>query len=282
MTLQSSGAISFANINTELGRSSTAAIGIQQAETGVYAAINTASTSRPDGSSPYSINEWYGYNHTASSVPTPEYWWRADSGLSTTSWTAYNGGVNFTLTNVSSANSTTGLYLNGTNSYGTSSSVSSLQARHIFIRGNNLNFTGAGAFFGGSIYNIHEFYYYVSANASKYIVESDLNGTGFTYAAQGGQSGTTATWIDMVNYSAPAYHLNSSATPSGNMTVYAGTYTNRFWWPSGNIYLGIRKGSLTGDGGYLQGYIKEIAIFTTSLTEAQGATFLAAMNARWP
>lgn len=65
MTLQSSGAISMNDINVELGRSGTATIGLNQAESGSYGAINTASASRPNGSTPNSMNEWYGYNHTA-------------------------------------------------------------------------------------------------------------------------------------------------------------------------------------------------------------------------
>lgn len=63
MALQSSGQISFANINTELGRPATAQIGINQAETGTYVLINPESTSKPDGSNPNVIAEWYSYNH---------------------------------------------------------------------------------------------------------------------------------------------------------------------------------------------------------------------------
>jgi hypothetical protein len=65
MTLQASGQISFADINTELGRSSTAQIGINEAEAGTYGAINQASTSKPNGATPNAINEWYSYNHSA-------------------------------------------------------------------------------------------------------------------------------------------------------------------------------------------------------------------------
>lgn len=66
MTLQSSGAISMNDINVELGRSGTTTIGLNQAESGSYGAINTNSASRPNGSTPNSMNEWYGYNHNAS------------------------------------------------------------------------------------------------------------------------------------------------------------------------------------------------------------------------
>ena len=71
MTLQSSGQISFSQINTELGRSSTATISIKDAELGNYGTINAASTSKPNGSSPYAISEWYSYNHNASSYTSP-------------------------------------------------------------------------------------------------------------------------------------------------------------------------------------------------------------------
>ena len=65
MTLPSSGQISFSDVNTELGRGSTDEMSLANAETGVYAPINQNSPSRPNGSSPYSMSEWYGYNHNA-------------------------------------------------------------------------------------------------------------------------------------------------------------------------------------------------------------------------
>lgn len=63
MALQSSGQISFANINTELGRPTTTQIGINQAELGSYVLINPSSSAKPDGSNPNAIAEWYSYNH---------------------------------------------------------------------------------------------------------------------------------------------------------------------------------------------------------------------------
>jgi hypothetical protein len=63
MALPSSGQISFANINTELGRSSTAQIGINEAEYGTYVLINPSSSAKPNGSNPNGIDEWYNYNH---------------------------------------------------------------------------------------------------------------------------------------------------------------------------------------------------------------------------
>lgn len=56
--------ISFANINTELGRSSTAQIGLYEAEAGTYVLINPSSSLKPNGSTPNTINEWISYNHS--------------------------------------------------------------------------------------------------------------------------------------------------------------------------------------------------------------------------
>ena len=64
MTLQSSAQISFADINIELGRAADAQIGLNEAEAGSYVPINQNSPSRPDGSTPNSINEWWAYNHS--------------------------------------------------------------------------------------------------------------------------------------------------------------------------------------------------------------------------
>ena len=59
-------------INTELGRSSTATISLDTAENGGYATINTGSSSRPSSTNPASMSEWYGYDHNASSG-SPEF-----------------------------------------------------------------------------------------------------------------------------------------------------------------------------------------------------------------
>ena len=66
MALQSSGTIKMSEINTELGRSSTATISLDDAENGTYATINTASASYPSATNPASMSEWYGYDHSAS------------------------------------------------------------------------------------------------------------------------------------------------------------------------------------------------------------------------
>ena len=81
MALQSSGTIKMSEINTELGRSSTATISLDTAENGGYGAINMSSPSYPSSSNPAAMSEWYGYNHTT--TPPPQ---------GSTSFTIFNQG----------------------------------------------------------------------------------------------------------------------------------------------------------------------------------------------
>ena len=67
MALQSSGTIKMSEINTELGRTSTATISLDSAESGTYATINTASSSYPNNARPASMSEWYSYDHSSAS-----------------------------------------------------------------------------------------------------------------------------------------------------------------------------------------------------------------------
>ena len=75
MTLPSSGQISFSDVNTELGRSSTDEMSLADAEGGVYAPINQNSPDKPDGVAPYSMSEWYGYDHNAGPALTQGIFW---------------------------------------------------------------------------------------------------------------------------------------------------------------------------------------------------------------
>lgn len=62
MALQSSGPIKFSEIAAELGVGSSN-FSIKDAEGGIYSPINTSSVSRPDGSVPFAMSEWYSYVH---------------------------------------------------------------------------------------------------------------------------------------------------------------------------------------------------------------------------
>lgn len=66
MTLPASGSsISMSQINTELGRSSTATVSLDTAENGGYGTINTCGSPFPVGANPASMSEWFSYNHSA-------------------------------------------------------------------------------------------------------------------------------------------------------------------------------------------------------------------------
>jgi hypothetical protein len=65
MPLQPSGEISMGNIRSELG-SMASNFSLEGAEAGVYGSINQNSASRPNGLTPNSMSEWYGYDHNAS------------------------------------------------------------------------------------------------------------------------------------------------------------------------------------------------------------------------
>lgn len=70
MTLTGSGQISFNDIRIELGIPTKSPFSLDDAENGNvgagYPAINKCSSPFPASSNPASLNEWYGYNHTAS------------------------------------------------------------------------------------------------------------------------------------------------------------------------------------------------------------------------
>jgi hypothetical protein len=61
-----SGSISMSQINTELGRSSTASISLDTAENGGYGGIQNCSPPYPSSGNPARMSEWFGYNHNVS------------------------------------------------------------------------------------------------------------------------------------------------------------------------------------------------------------------------
>lgn len=217
--------------------------------------------------------------YNTGTVPTPQYWWRADSGLTTSAWNASAGGLNFTLFNVTSANSTTGLFLDGSTSYGLTQNTSAIiDAKHIFVRTDSIPTapTATQAILGGTQTTIHEWWFAPGTSQNNWFIVENLT-AGLSYGAQLGEIGSSITWTDLANYTAPRYFLNTNTTGT-NMDVYTGGFSNRLRWESGfGIYVGRR-----GENAFVSGYIKEIAIFTTALTDGAGKNFRASMAARWP
>lgn len=78
MALQTSGQIKASEINSELGRTSSAELSIKTAVGNGYVTINTASASYPDNVQPHQYSEWYSYDHSASS--NAYYWDFQSSG----------------------------------------------------------------------------------------------------------------------------------------------------------------------------------------------------------
>ena len=70
MPLPPSGQLSMNDIRVELGVPSQAPMSLQAASIGTYGTINVCSVSRPNGSAPYAISEWYGYCHACTCTPT--------------------------------------------------------------------------------------------------------------------------------------------------------------------------------------------------------------------
>lgn len=65
MALPSSGQVSFNDIRVELGVPSQEPVSIDAAENGTYATINQCSAQKPSATNPASVQEWWGYDHTA-------------------------------------------------------------------------------------------------------------------------------------------------------------------------------------------------------------------------
>ena len=102
MALPLNGALSFDQIGVELQRASGSILNITTAETGGYVALNPYSTYRPNGVTPSTVSEWYGYNHTQVQL-IPSF----QITKSTPSDINVNTNFNFTITVTNSGNSST-------------------------------------------------------------------------------------------------------------------------------------------------------------------------------
>lgn len=128
MAIASSGAISLAgDIGEELGNNNaTTTTTLKVASNGGIDTINSASASKPDGTAPHSMSEFYSYDHSASSasVPTSNLFFRIDpndtncySGSGTTVNDLGSFGLTGTLYNGASWSSNGYFTFDGTNDY---------------------------------------------------------------------------------------------------------------------------------------------------------------------
>lgn len=65
MAIPSSGQVKASDLNSELDRTSTSQISLDDARSGVYATINNASGSIPPSTGEISYSDWHGYDHDA-------------------------------------------------------------------------------------------------------------------------------------------------------------------------------------------------------------------------
>lgn len=70
MAIPSSGSISASDLNSELERTSTSQISLDDARSGVYSTINDASGDKPPSTGEISYSDWRGYDHDATSSPS--------------------------------------------------------------------------------------------------------------------------------------------------------------------------------------------------------------------
>lgn len=271
MVLNSSGEIGFGgtsgkSINLELGLSATANTSLND---GRLRALSTKLSGQN------ALSNFY-------SKRAPQYWWSANYGMSTSGWTAITGGLDFTFYNVTSADSTNGVYFNGTSGYGATGNLSSnIDAKHIFMRFNTFtkpfpgNLVSLG---GGSQNNIHEFNAYFNSGGYYWYTIERLNAA-LTYANRGTDDvGSTLIWLDFANGGTNINMYIDGSDTAYTQAAYTGTFNNRFRWESGyNILIGRRQ-----EGNYANYYLKELAIFTDSLTFSEGDAFRDDMNTRWP
>jgi hypothetical protein len=210
----------------------------------------------------------------------PEYWWKADSGLTTSAWNASAGGLNFTFTNVSSADSVNGLFLSGSGGGVTPNLSSNIDVTHMFIRFNtllnsNVDFLSHGPSNEAPHYPgvASNFWRGVEVNASSVAV--------YDTRAATDPVATTAVWYDYVNGSNLVVTGNTSDT-GVTATTFSGTYQPRArLYSTFPLYVG-RHPVFTPPTRVPNVYVKEIALFTRSLTTTEAKSFRTEMFERWP
>lgn len=226
---------------------------------------------------------------TTTTVPgiVPEYWWRADSGLTTSSWEASAGGLDLTLYNVTTASSATGAVFDGASfgGYGETTELSTgIDAKHIFMYFTDLNTASFGKLLASDINGYSTAYGTGGSGSANYwFVWEAVEGGLLPYSTKTGLNLTlnNNVWLDFTtSASAPIYYHDGANTGTLMVpnTPYGGTFTNRFRFPSGSPILVARGAQFNSE---IPVNMKEIAIFTTPLTTEQGKEFRQGMISRW-
>lgn len=270
----------------------------------------TASTSTPPVTASLTAvpeRTYIGQENATVTSPRPDYWWRADSGLTTNGWTAVSGSINFTFMNVTTANSTVGAYFS--QSWGSSSALpADVRAKHIFIRlddvqpstftvpgfgvqkktGTILGATGSGAIVEYYIYEDNGVY---QDNKFKII---NTSGSYWPNYSEGYSSGSRLIYTDFSERSKPAnprpFGYIDDWSPNYGLPWGSDTfivnYKHHLLWSSGSTMTIGRGPDIAVEyilyNTYIHMYVKELAIFTSSLTVGEAHAFSQEMLARWP
>lgn len=257
MVLQGGGRISHGDVNNELARGFSSTLYLNDGQPRALAG-------RFGGT--IQLGNFY-------SKVAPDYWWCANYGLSTGGWTAIKGGLNFSFSNVSSANGSSGAYFNGSNSFGITQGTPELNVLYAVMRLDSVDLNAQRTLMGGTQNGIHELYFTNTFN-NWFNVEAFTFGN--SYGTLGGTVGSDII-IDFVNQYGSRQYLNGS-TGGTTHTVYFGGYPYRFRWQGGyQIYLGRR-----GIGSFGAFYIKELALFTSNPGLGTVFAFRDQMRSRWP
>jgi hypothetical protein len=267
----------------------------------------------------------------------PDYWWRADIGLSGSTWAAVSGGMDLMLFNPSASSAVNGVTFGGAH---LTSSVTSSYAvtvdpsakfnvmKRIFMRVDVEDYPAPSTaswhdytFMGHSYFieNVDNFFtirnyinitgytsgfpsYTPVGYALNVIQNSNLINSGglyYDYHRWRPEFGLTAIptksfWIDytecldsssintLVNY----YNYTGSAQTLSFVSDYGSAGPAGFAWPAcTHLFFGQAFGDVPINANYTNPAkvtFKEIAIFTSSISQQQALDFRDAMLARWP
>lgn len=266
MALQSSGTIKFSQLGAELNRDTSEPISMRDAASGAYEAINTASSSFPNSTTPHNISEWYGYDHNASSVTPSDYYWLGDgvndtlraTGSSAFNWSTTN---DFTWSGWYRLDATN----RGVEQLGSISKSSPSGNDQIFLQyhgGQNRIYlrVRVGGTFGQRQYPLHDNLTTtgVSSAGWKSTNRGNVNSDGFVHL--------TFTY-DASDTSSNAFQVYWNGTKlTSSVNNQSGTRSSS--WSAGSIAVGDIISSATNNSNVFQGGIDQVAIYKAVLSQS--------------